>query len=48
MAKGLYKKILNETTEEGYPRDMHPMVRSYVENGMKAMLQTRQELEKLT
>jgi hypothetical protein len=47
LAKGLYKKILNETTEEGYPRDMHPMVR-YVENGMKAMLQTRQELQKLT
>ena len=47
MAKGLYKKILNERTEEGYRRDIHPMVR-YVENGMKAMLPTRQEREKLT
>jgi hypothetical protein len=27
LAKGLYKKILNERTEEGYRRAIHPMVR---------------------
>ena len=40
MAKGLYKKILNERTEEGYRRDIHPMVRYYAENGMIATLPT--------
>ena len=48
MAKGLYKKFLKERAEEVYRRDIHPMVRYYVENGMIATLPTRQEREKLT
>ena len=48
MAKGLYEKILKERAEEVYRRDIHPMVRYYVENGMIAMLRTRQEREKPT
>jgi hypothetical protein len=48
LAKGLYEKIVNERTEEGYRRDVHPVVRYYAENGMKAMLPTRHEREKLT
>jgi hypothetical protein len=34
--------------EEVYRRDIHPMVRYYVENGMIATLPTRREREKLT
>jgi hypothetical protein len=48
LAKGLYEKILNERAEEGYRRDIHPMVRCYVENGRIATLPTRQEREKPT
>jgi hypothetical protein len=48
LAKGLYEKILKERAEEVYRRDIHPMVRYYVENGMIATLPTRQEREKLT
>ena len=35
LAKGLYEKILKERAEEGYRRDVHPMVRYYVENGVR-------------
>jgi hypothetical protein len=35
LAKGLYEKILKERTEEGYRGDIHPMVRYYVENGVR-------------
>ena len=48
MAKGLYEKILKERAEEVYRRDIHPMVRYSVENGMIATLPTRHEREKLT
>jgi hypothetical protein len=48
LAKGLYDKILKERPEEGYRRDIDPMVRYYAENGMIATLPTRQEREKLT
>jgi hypothetical protein len=48
LVKGLYEKILKYRTEEGYRGDIHPMVRYNVKNGMKAMLQTRHEREKLT
>ena len=47
LAKGLYEKILKERAEEVYRRDIHPIVRYYVENGMIATLPTRQEWEKL-
>jgi hypothetical protein len=48
LAKGLYKKFLKERAEEVYRRDIHPMVRYSVENGMIATLPTPQEREKLT
>jgi hypothetical protein len=35
LAKGLYEKILKERTEEGCRGDIHPMVRNYVENGVR-------------
>jgi hypothetical protein len=33
----LYRKILEERFEEGYRRDVHPMLRYYVENGARSM-----------
>jgi hypothetical protein len=34
---GLFRKILEERAEEGYRRDVHPMLRFYVENGVRSM-----------
>ena len=34
---GLYRKILEERAEEGYRRDVHSMLRFYVENGARSM-----------
>jgi hypothetical protein len=34
---GLYRKILEEKAEEGYRREVHPMLRYYVENGARSM-----------
>ena len=34
---GLYQEILKERAEEGYRRDVHPMLRFYVEKGVKSM-----------
>ena len=34
---GLYERILKERAEEGYRRDVLPMLRYYVENGAKSM-----------
>jgi hypothetical protein len=33
----LYRKILEERFEEGYRRDVHPMLRYYVEKGARSM-----------
>ena len=33
----LYQKILKERAEEGYRRDVHSMLRYYVENGARSM-----------
>jgi hypothetical protein len=33
----LYRKILEERVQEGYRRDVHPMLRFYVENGARSM-----------
>ena len=32
-----YERILKERAEEGYRRDVHPMLRYYVENGARSM-----------
>jgi hypothetical protein len=34
---GLYQEILKERAEEAYRRDVHPMLRYYVENGARSM-----------
>jgi hypothetical protein len=33
----LYEKTLKESAEEGYPRDVHPMLRYYVDSGARSM-----------
>jgi hypothetical protein len=33
----LYQEILKERAEEGYRRDVQPMLRYYVENGVRSM-----------
>jgi hypothetical protein len=33
----LYRKILEERFKEGYRRDVHPVLRYYVENGARSM-----------
>ena len=33
----LYEQILKERAEEGYRRDVLPMLRHYVENGARSM-----------
>jgi hypothetical protein len=33
----LYQEILKERAEEGFRRDVHPMLRYYVENGARSM-----------
>jgi hypothetical protein len=35
LAMSLYEKILKERGEEGYRRDVYPIVRYYVENGVR-------------
>ena len=35
VAMSLHEKILKERAEEGYRRDAHPIVRYYVENGVR-------------
>jgi hypothetical protein len=34
---GLHERILEERVEEGYRRDVPPMLRYYVENGARSM-----------
>ena len=34
---GLYERILEEKKVEAYRRDVHPMLRFYVENGARSM-----------
>jgi hypothetical protein len=34
---GLYQEILKERVEEGFRRDVHPMLPYYVENGVKSL-----------
>jgi hypothetical protein len=34
---GLYQEILKERAEEGYRRDVHSMLRFYVEHGARSM-----------
>ena len=34
---GLYERISEERAEEGYRRDVHPMLRYYVEHGARSM-----------
>ena len=37
LLMGIYEKIMRERTKEGYRRDVHPMLRYYVENGARSM-----------
>jgi hypothetical protein len=37
LEMGLYQEILKERAKEGYCRDVHPMLRFYVENGARSM-----------
>jgi hypothetical protein len=34
---GLHERILEERVQEAYRRDVHPMLRFYVENGARSM-----------